>query len=409
MGKAALFVRPPTDAERQALEDSLHASDAFVLRRAQIVLASARGDGVGAIAPRVGFTGQAVRQVIHAFNAHGLTALRRGSSRPHTIYVALDAPRAHALRDVLHRSPRDFDKPTSLWTLDLAAEVAQEQGLTAERVTGETIRATLARMGVRWRRAKEWITSPDPDDARKKARRDRLIRLAKAHPDWLLGFEDEVWWSRLARPALHAWQDDDQPLRLVEQTVARDDPAPKALACYGLLARSWDDPMDPMRRSEEMWLRFVEGRPVSAVTIAFLTWCATQARVRGKRAVLLVWDNASWHDSGIVRTWLRAHNRQVKQSGHGVRLLACALPVKSPWLNPIEPKWLHGKKRIVEPARLLSAHEVADRVCAAFSCSHEPHLVAPATAPPKRKKTPITAASPAMAPIIHLSQSKKVA
>ncbi len=154
MGKAALFVRPPTDAERQALEDSLHSSDAFVLRRAQIVLASARGDGVGAIAPRVGFTGQAVRQVIHAFNAHGLTALRRGSSRPYTIYVALDAPRAQALRDVLHRSPRDFDKPTSLWTLDLAAEVAQEQGLTAERVTGETIRATLARMGVRWRRAK---------------------------------------------------------------------------------------------------------------------------------------------------------------------------------------------------------------------------------------------------------------
>ncbi len=92
-----------------------------------------------------------------------------------------------------------------------------------------------------------------------------------------------------------------------------------------------------------------------------------------------------------------------------MRLLVCALPVKSPWLNPIEPKWLHGKKRIVEPARLLPAHEVADRVCAAFACPHEPHLVAPAPAPSKRKKTPVTAASPSLAPIIHLRQSKKAA
>ena len=133
------------------------------------------------------------------------------------------------------------------------------------------------------------------------------------------------------------------------------------------------------RRSarEEMWLRFVDGRPVSAVTIDFLRWCAQQAQAQGKRAVLLVWDNASWHDSQIVRTWLRAHNRQVKQTGQGVRLLACYLPVKSPWLNPIEPKWLHSKKRVAEPARLLSADELTERVCATFDCPHHPHLLAP--------------------------------
>jgi DDE superfamily endonuclease len=297
------------------------------------------------------------------------------------IYSAFDTPRALALRALLHQSPRLFDKPTSVWTLELAADVAYEQGLTATRVSGETIRATLARMGVRWRRAKEWITSPDPEYARKKARRDRLMRLTQRHPDWLLGFEDEVWWSRLAHPALHAWQDDDQPLHLLEQTVARDDPDPKALACYGLLARWW---ANPTQRREEMWLRCVDGRPVSAVTIDFLAWCAQQAQAHGKRAVLLVWDNASWHDSQIVRTWVHVHNRQVKQTGQGVRLIACLLPSKSPWLNPIEPKWLHGKKRVVEPARLLSADELATRVCAAFGCSHHPHLVAPQTDAPKK-------------------------
>jgi transposase len=286
----------------------------------------------------VGCTPQAVRDVIRAFNTRGLDVLRRGAPHPGVVYSAFDSPRAEALRDLLHQSPRLFAKPTSVWTLNLAAAVAYEQGLTARRVSGETIRATLARMGVRWQRAKEWITSPDPEYARKKARRDRLIRLAQ------------------------------------RQTVARDDPDPKALACYGLLARSWDA---QGQRTEELWLRFVAGRPVSAVTIAFLTWCAARAAERGKRAVLLIWDNASWHDSQIVRTWVHQYNRQVKQVGHGVRLLMCFLPSKSPWLNPIEPKWLHGKRKVVEPDRLLTAAELADRVCAIYGCIHEPHLITP--------------------------------
>ena len=78
-----------------------------------------------------------------------------------------------------------------------------------------------------------------------------------------------------------------------------------------------------------------------------------------------------------VRAWIRAHNRHVKRAGHGVRILPCSLPVKSPWLNPIEPKWVPGKRAIVEPARLLSAQEIADRVCAYFHCSHELHLTIP--------------------------------
>ena len=103
-------------------------------------------------------------------------------------------------------------------------------------------------------------------------------------------------------------------------------------------------------------------------------------------AMLVVWDNTSWHDSQIVRSWLRQHNRQVKQSGHGVRLVVCSLPTKSPWLNPIEPKWLAGKKRVAEPARLLSAQELEDRVCTAFGCDRQLHLIQPHTDAPKSKK-----------------------
>ncbi len=163
-------------------------------------------------------------------------------------------------------------------------------------------------------------------------------------------------------------------MRLVQQSVAKDDPDPKAVACYGLLVRTAQPDGD---WHEAAWLRFVDGRPVSALTAEFLTWCCAKLEAAGKTALLLVWDNASWHISQAVRDWVRAHNRQVKQDGHGVRLLVCQLPIKSPWLNPIEPKWVHSKRRIVEPARLLSATELIERVCAAFDCPHEAHLALP--------------------------------
>ncbi|MDQ6731497.1 MAG: transposase [Actinomycetota bacterium] len=190
-------------------------------------------------------------------------------------------------------------------------------------------------------------------------------------PDWALGFADEVWWSRIARPHLASWAEGDTPLRLVERTVARGDPDPKALACYGLLIRDWDA---EGRRNERLWLRFVDGRPISGMTTQFLGWCCARLAAQGKRALLLVWDNASWHVSKEVRRWITAHNRAVRQEAKGVRIVVCPLPSKSPWLNPIEPKWMHGKRRIVEPARLLTADEIAERVCACFDCLHEPHL-----------------------------------
>jgi hypothetical protein len=212
---------------------------------------------------------------------------------------------------------------------------------------------------------------PGPAVRPKKRARDRLIRLAPQHPDWALGYEDEVWWSRLVQPHLSAWAETGESLRLVEKTVAKDDPDPKALACYGLLVRTCTV-AGPT--TEEVWLRFVEGRPVSAATVPFLTWCCERLAAVGKRALLLVWDNASWHLSKQVRDWMHEHNRAVKRTGSGVRIVVCALPVKSPWLNPIEPKWVHGKRAVAEPVRVLTAQELEDRVCAYYSCQPVSHL-----------------------------------
>ena len=137
-------------------------------------------------------------------------------------------------------------------------------------------------------------------------------------------------------------------MRLLHKEPSKDDPseATKALSCYGLY----------LPEIEESWLRFVDGRPVSAITTRFLQWGCRRLEARGKKALLLIWDNASWHKSRRVREWIGAHNRQVKESGRGVHIVACFLPTKSPWLNAIEPKWIHGKRTRSRSPRDCSAH-----------------------------------------------------
>ena len=167
------------------------------------------------------------------------------------------------------------------------------------------------------------------------------------------GWQDETWWTRLAQPGLFAWAG-EQPLRLLPNERGG---GPEALACYGLLRGD----------TGGMMLRFVQGRPVSQVTEDFLAWTCDRLAAEGKRALLLIWDNAAWHVSARVRSWIKAHNRRVKREG-GVRIVACYLPVKAPWLNAIEPKWVHGKRAVVEPGRKLTAAEVVERVCGYYGC-----------------------------------------
>ena len=165
-----LFVRPLSDPERQALGDGLRSPDAFTLRRSQIPLASSEGLRPSQVAARLSCASQTVRNAIRAFHASGAACLREGSHRPASARPEIDPAGCERLRALLHRSPRDFAKPTSIWTLALAAEVAHAEGITKGLVSDETIRQALKRMGVGWKRAKTWITSPDPAYLRKKRR-----------------------------------------------------------------------------------------------------------------------------------------------------------------------------------------------------------------------------------------------
>lgn len=166
--KAPIFVRPLTDDEHQALKNGLRSSNAFVLRRGPLLLASARGERAPQIAQHLGCDDQTVLDALHAFNQYGLAALQKGSSRPMTTHPVFTPAYAEHLRAWLHRSPREFGLPTSLWTLDLVAQVSFQQGLASRLVTAEAVRQSLLRLGIQWKRAKHWITSPDPGYTRKK-------------------------------------------------------------------------------------------------------------------------------------------------------------------------------------------------------------------------------------------------
>jgi transposase len=182
-----------------------------------MLLASSRGEYAPKIAESLGCGEQTVRDAIHDFNERGLDALVARSSRPKRTRDAFEEESAEALREMLHRSPREFGYDTSLWTLEMAAEVAFEEGLTQRRVSGETIRTTQAVDHL-----------PRPPVRKKKRRRDRLMEIAAADPDaWAVGFLDECWWSRVALPTLSSWTEEGKPLRLVQRSVATNDPEPK--------------------------------------------------------------------------------------------------------------------------------------------------------------------------------------
>lgn len=153
---------------------------------------------------------------------------------------------------------------------------------------------------------------------------------------------------------MHAFAQADENLRLVERTPATDEPD-KAVACFGAVSQL----------TQERWLYFAEGQPNSDSTILCLKALLIVAEKKAKRVLVIIWDRASWHKSKQVKRWVRHHNHQIRQEG-GVRLLTCLLPSKSPWLNPMEPIWLHAKRKVAEPDGDLSVNVLKERLCSVF-------------------------------------------
>lgn len=167
--KVPIFVRPLSSSEHEALEAGLRSKNAFSLRRCQILLTSAAGQKPSVIAKQLHCASQTVRNVIHDFEARGLACLEAGSNVPLSVEPVLTAEKREQVQAILHQSPRNFGKPSSVWTLKLLAEVCQEQGLSDTVLSMPTLLDAVVRLGASWKRAKHWIVSPDPAYELKKS------------------------------------------------------------------------------------------------------------------------------------------------------------------------------------------------------------------------------------------------
>ncbi len=168
--KAPIYARKPEEDERRELLSGLKSPEGITVRRSQIILLSAdQKMKAQQIGQQLGLSDQMVRKVIHAFNESGTAILELGSRARHDDQRAFDDAGRDRLREIIRQSPRSHGYETSLWTLELLAEVSYQEGLAQQQVHSTTVGWTLMDMGIHWSRAKHWINSPDEAYERKKS------------------------------------------------------------------------------------------------------------------------------------------------------------------------------------------------------------------------------------------------
>lgn len=220
----------------------------------------------------------------------------------------------------LSRQTPPAEQGRATWTLHGLAEAIATRFDHIGTVSHEAVRRLLSQRGIRYRRAKEWLTSPDPLYTLHKSQRDRLLVLARAAPDGAAVWLDESWFAR--------W-----PYRYRAWACKTDPPR---------VAKRWDEKVDTTAlfaalddETQQAFLGWADGQPNSERMIQFLEALMDHWSHIGKRFIVLFWDKASWHTSKRTRHWIRAYNRRAKQEGL-TRLIVCRLPTRSPWLMPLE-------------------------------------------------------------------------
>lgn len=141
---------------------------------------------------------------------------------------------------------------------------------------------------------------------------------------------------------------------MVERIPAHKD-TEQALACFGAVRQD----------TQQTYLYFCEGQPNSEHTWVFIMGLLALACQAEIRVVVMIWDRATWHQSKRLRKWIRSYNQAARQAGQP-RLLTFLLPKKSPWLNPIEPRWIHAKRKSCQPDGELPASELKRRLAVHF-------------------------------------------
>ena len=332
----ALYIRPLSESERVEIERGRRSENGPWFRRCHILRASSQGKRVPQIARDIGWHPESVRKIIRRFNAGGLDAVRPGKRtgrRPWETHLAEET--IEAVLDLARGCPQQHEVDLPVWTADAIAEAAHKQGILDELVSAKCIRSLFARQGHSWKLVQAWQTSPDPDYAAKKERIERLVERFCERDEMELMYEDESWFSRHAMPRLRSYGPRGERTRIPIREASGDQ-TQKAVAVYGALTIP--------RKQVCIWC--VDEQPRSETTWSFLKRLVDYARRNHRRWLVVIWDNAPFHKSQRLIQWIREHNRAQSDRSDAVRIVPYCLPTRSPWLNPIEPHWLHCKRAI---------------------------------------------------------------
>jgi transposase len=161
-----LYVRQISNAEGQRLQRILrHERNRIKVRRAQVVLASAQGSKVPAIAARFYYGPAQVRKIIKDFNTNGFQALVPNycGGRP----PKFSADQRSLIIETALCPPDLLGRPFRRWSLQKLREYLIEERVV-ESISLEWLRQILRSGKVKLQRTKTWKECNDPKLASKK-------------------------------------------------------------------------------------------------------------------------------------------------------------------------------------------------------------------------------------------------
>jgi len=230
---------------------------------------------------------------------------------------------------ITSHTPRDFGFFRSRWSCELLAHLlAWERGI---RLSAETVRRGLKRLGFAWRRPRPVVGPTDPEHSRKL--REIQALLADLPPDEVAVFQDEVdvhlnpkigsMWMRRGEQAEVVTPGNNRKCHLAGSLVWQT----------GTLLVSPPE----WRRNTALFVTHLED---------------LRRRLRGWKRIHVICDNAAFHKSRAVQEYLHSH---------GNRIELHYLPAYAPQTNPIERVWWHLHETITRNHRCRTLEELLDQ------------------------------------------------
>ena len=309
-----------------------------ISRRAHIVLLRSEGWTWQQIQAALFCSSDLIADTLQRFRTGRLTALleEQRSSAPMPAWLE------KARQWITSNSPRDFGYFRSRWSCELLANLlAWERGI---RLSAETVRRGLKRLGFVWRRPRPVVGPTDPEHPRKL--REIQTLLAGLPSDEVAVFQDEV--DVHLNPKIGSmWMQRGEQAEVT--TPGNNRKCHLAGSLVWQTGRLLVSPPD-WRRNTALFVAHLED---------------LRQRLRGWKRIHVICDNAAFHKSRVVREYLHRE---------GGRIELHYLPAYAPQTNPIERVWWHLHETVTRNHRCRTLEELLDQAYAWFA-EHDNHLI----------------------------------